>query len=456
MTVPIDPGSIPNDWATQKRALFAVTVVFVLLNLVLILTAVSPDTLVEADSLTFQRMAEEFLATGAFTEEGRQPLYPLVMAAAIRVAGDGGLSVLVALQIAMLFATGLVARAIALPWLGSAATVVFGLVVLNPNAIGLAHWPLADTLHAFLFTVSIWALLSFGLRGGLRWAVACGSVLGLAAMTRPESALLIFLLPIAIPLVSWLAKKPTSLVRGILCGFTALAIANVVSLPWMLHNAAAGNGMAMTGGAKSSDSARGHFAIAEAERTASTRLAVLQAAWDAEPEVLALAGLADENLTEQRQYLIRYYLGRTLDVGPVVLARLYSKAWVAQFASGGAQSINLLFGLKLERGDKFLNEPGAVGAFFVGLKGQPVASAITLGAVGFAVVARILGLIGVLVVAAGRHWPLLVVIVAVFAFKGFVHMFYGLARYRLPVEPLLMILTVYGWQGLRALRPGRV
>lgn len=452
-TGPEEP--IGNGWGFEKRLLFAITVVFIVLNAGLSVIAVPPEVLIAADSLTFHRMAEQLLATGAFAEEQRQPLYPLLMASAIRLGGENGLALLIAAQIAMLYGTGLISWAIARPWLDRGAGAVFCLVVLNPNAVGAAHWPLADTLHALIFTVAVWALLSYGLRGRMWLALVCGAALGLAAMTRPESTLLVFLLPIAIPLVHWLAKRPRPIRTGLPAGIAAMAIAMAVALPWALHNNAAGSGLAMTGGSKASDSAVGHYAIAEAARTGSTEQAVAAALRQAEPAVLANAGLADADPAEQRQYLTSYYLGRLMEVDPELLLGLYAKAWVAQFVSGGAQSLNTLIGLEVERGDKIMNEPGATAAFFEGLQGQPLASLITMGAVGFAVLARILGLAGLVVIALRRHWPLLLVIVCVLLFKGLVHMFFGLSRYRLPVEPLLMILAVFGWQSLRSLRKTR-
>lgn len=441
-----------DGWAIEKRLLIGVTIVFVVLNVGLRLIAAPPETLIATDSLTFQRMAEQFLATGAFAEEQRQPLYPLVMAAAIRIGGENGLSLLIGLQIAMLYGTGLIAWAIARPWLYCDAGFVFALVALNPNAIGAAHWPLADTLHALVFTAAVWALLSYGLRGRLWRALACGAALGLAAMTRPESTLLVILLPFAIPMVHWLAKRSRPIRAGLPAGIAAMAVAMAVAFPWILHNNTAGNGLSMTGGSKASDSALGHYAIAEAVRIKSTERAVQEVLREAEPQILAVAGLADADPARQRQFLTRYYLSRTLGVDPTILLGLYSRAWAAQFVSGGAQSVNIVLGLELERSDKFMNEPGAVVAFLDGLKGRPLAAFITVGAVAFAVVARILGLFGLAVIVLRRHWPLLLVIVAVLAFKGLVHMFFGLSRYRLSVEPLLMILSVFGWQGLRAIR----
>jgi 4-amino-4-deoxy-L-arabinose transferase-like glycosyltransferase len=447
--------STGEDWALEKRLLIGVTVVFAALNVGLRFIFAAPETLIEADSLTLLRMAEQFLATGTFAEETRQPLYPVIMAAALRLGGDSGLSLLISLQIAMLYGTGLFAWAIARPWLHGASAVVFGLVILNPNAIGFAHWPLADTLHALIFTAAMWAILSYALKGRMSRAAVCGIALGLAAMTRPETTLLVYFLPIAFPLVHWLAKRPKPIRDGVPAGLVAIAFALAMALPWMIHNNAAGNGFSMTGGSKASDSSIGHFAIIEAARINSTEAAEWRNLKELEPQILAEAGLADATQQDQRQFLTRYYLGRTFEASPVIILKLYAKAWVAQFASGGAQSINLLLGYELDRTDKFMNEKGAISAFFGGMKGEPVAVAITIGAVAFSLLARVLGLIGLVVVTVRRHWALLLVIIAVVAFKGLVHLFFGLSRYRLSVEPSLMILAVYGWQGLRSVWPSR-
>jgi 4-amino-4-deoxy-L-arabinose transferase-like glycosyltransferase len=402
-------------------------------------------------------MATEFLATGAITEEARQPLYPIAMAAAMRIAGEGGLQLLIALQVAMLFATAALAWLIAKDWMDRGAAAVFSLVLLNPNAVAVAHWPLADTLHALLFTIAVWALLAFGRKGHVQYAVVCGVATGLAALTRPESSLLIYVLPVALPLVRWSAGGGDVIRRGLVLGIGALVAALVVASPWMLHNQRAGHGFAITGGAKASDNLRMHFSYAEAAQTGLPQDEALAAIWDREAQVLTDADLGNAAVAEQRQFLARYYLQETLETSPTVLAVLFGKAWVAQFASGGGQSLNLLFGKNLDRPDKIMNHPGFFGAFFSSLGTQPLAAAaITLASVGFALVARLFGLAGFAVLIIRRHWPLLLVIVAVLAFKGLVHVFIGLSRYRLGVEPLLMILAVFGWQGIWAAFLARV
>jgi hypothetical protein len=268
---------------------------------------------------------------------------------------------------------------------------------------------------------------------------------------------LIYVLPVALPLVRWSAGGGDVIRRGLVLGIGALVAALVVASPWMLHNQRAGHGFAITGGAKASDNLRMHFSYAEAAQTGLPQDEALAEIWDREAQVLTDADLGNAAVVEQRQFLARYYLQETLETSPTVLAGLFGKAWVAQFASGGGQSFNILFGQNLDRPDKIMNRPGFFGAFFSSLGTQPLAAAaITLVSVGFALVARLFGLAGFAVLIIRRHWPLLLVIVAVLAFKGLVHVFIGLSRYRLGVEPLLMILAVFGWQGIWAAFLARV
>lgn len=441
---------------TERRILVIATALFAVVQVLLLWGAIAPSSLIEADALTFHRMALQFLDTGGFAEGQRQPLYPLLMTATIRFAGEAGLDLLMGVQVVLLYLTGVVAWRMAHDWLGAGSGAVFVLVILNPNAVAVAHWPLADTLHALLFTSGVWALLVYGRRGGLWRALACGLALGLAALTRPETQYLVYLLPVAIPLVAGLARRIPALVPGIIAGVAVLAMAFAVGLPWMLYNQSAGDGLGFSSGAKAAENARGHYAIVESERTGFPRREVIVRLSDEESALLAAAGLADAKPRARRDYLVSHYLGRIFSSDPDVILRLYARAWVAQFASGGAQSLNRLLGTELERPDRILNAAGGVAVFLESLRGQPAAgAAVTLLAVGFAIMLRALGLAGLTVMAVRRHWPLLLVIAAVLAFKGAIHFFYGLARYRLSVEPLLMILAVYGWQGLWAAIPRR-
>ena len=450
-------GSMSQSTAQSQRGLVLLSLVFVGVNALLFGISVPTASFLEADALTYHRMALQLFDTGSLHENQRQPLYPILIAGTFLVSGSTDLVLLVGVQLVFLYLTGIIVWLVAGNWLShNAAMTVFGLVILNPNAIANAHLPLADTLHALVFMLAVWALLSWGTGGRYWFALACGALLGLASLTRPETKFLLYTLPVAIVLVRLVAGRPGALKVGIPLGIASLEVAFIVTMPWMLHNQAAGHGFGIAGGPKASENIRGHFALVEEARTGTPQQAAIRHLTAEEPDLLLAAGLENAANDEVRSFLFRHYTGRILDTELVILIKLYSKAWVAQFASGGAQTLNHLLDIPYTRTDKFMNQPGSAGVFIDSLRTQPLAGTlVTLLCVGFAITARLLGLFGLLAMLMRRHWSLLLVITAVLAFKGTVHLFYGIARYRLPVEPILMILAVYGWEGIRAQLPGR-
>jgi hypothetical protein len=435
----------------SRRFMLVVTIIFVLLNASLLLFSGPTKQLIEADSLTLYRMAIQFLNEGVFLEEQRQPLYPLLMAAIFQLFSPDNFAALIILQAGLLYFTGVVIWFVALEWIPGAAHWVFALTVLNPNALGNVHVPLADSLFAFLITIAVWSVLQFGISGKFRFIVATGGVLGLGVLTRPETKFLIYLLPLAAPMVAAVSGRFRQIPVAIFAGLLAVAVVWVIALPWAMHNQSAGFGLVLNSGAKAADNARGHFALVEAVRQDREQREVIQDLHEQEKVLIVDAGLETSTESQTRKFLFGHYIRRIFTSDLFILVELYSKAWVAQFVSGGAQTLNMVLGIDISAQDKLMNRDDWLKSFVDGLKGQSSAAAvITIVCIGFALVLRAAGLVGIVVMVLRRHWPLLIVILALVGFKALIHLFYGLSRYRLPVEPLLMILAVYGSDGLRA------
>jgi hypothetical protein len=438
----LNPGAI--------RVMLAATIVYIAVNITLQLASVPFDSLVEADALTYWRMAHQVLESGTFREETRQPLYPLLIAFTVVTAGAKAPILLIGAQCVFLYLTGMVASAMARPYLREGAAAIFPLVVLNPNALGVAHLPLADTLHALLFTLAAWSLLVCARSGRLMHALACGAALGAAALTRPETVFLVYVLPVALPVVVSMTAGRTSLLVGIRLGLVAFVAAGTVMAPWVLHNSTTGLGPSPTGGTKASENARGHYALLVEAATGEPQATVIERLSASEPALLDEVGLAGAPESDKRRFLFRHYIFSIIESDPLVVVRLYIRSWIAQFVAGGAQTLNALLAIPFERPDKFLNQPEPLAVFVESLDGQSRAGlAITVGCIAFAVVLRLLGFLGIVEIVRRRDWVPLVVILTPIAFKAVVHLFYGLARYRLSVEPLLMILAVYGWRLVR-------
>jgi 4-amino-4-deoxy-L-arabinose transferase-like glycosyltransferase len=438
----------------SRRFLLAVTVTFVLINTVLLIFSGPTKQLIEADSLTLYRMAMQFLKGGVFLEEQRQPLYPLVMAAVFWIFNPDNFTALIILQAGLLYITGVVIWYVARVWIPGAAHWIFALTVLNPNALGNVHMPLADSLFSVLITISVWCVLKFAISGKLRFIVTTGVALGLAILTRPEAKFLIYILPLAAPVIAAVSGRIRQAPVAILAALFAVVVVWLIALPWAMHNQSAGFGLVLNSGEKAADNARGHFALIEADRQQRKQQQIIQDLYEQEKDLLDVAGLKNSTVSQTRNFLFGHYISRIFTSDPVILFKLYSKAWVAQFVSGGAQTLNTVLGIDISTQDKLMNRNDWLRSFADGLKGQSTVGAIiTIVCIGFALVLRAAGLVGIVVMVLRRHWPLLIVILALVGFKALIHLFYGLSRYRLPVEPLLMILAVYGFDGLRAALP---
>ncbi len=88
-------------------------------------------------------------------------------------------------------------------------------------------------------------------------------------------------------------------------------------------------------------------------------------------------------------------------------------------------------------------------------KNGPGALAISAVALGFVLFLRVLGIAGLVTLVRRREWRVFLVIVAAAAYFNFVYPFYGNSRFRIGVDPLLILLALYGFSGLREARRRR-
>ena len=75
---------------------------------------------------------------------------------------------------------------------------------------------------------------------------------------------------------------------------------------------------------------------------------------------------------------------------------------------------------------------------------SPSARIISAVCLVFVIVARAIGLIGLISITPRRYWSLLLVLCSVIAYFALVHLFVGNSRYRISIEPALMLLFLFG------------
>jgi Flp pilus assembly protein TadB len=83
-------------------------------------------------------------------------------------------------------------------------------------------------------------------------------------------------------------------------------------------------------------------------------------------------------------------------------------------------------------------------------RSPPAAMAISVTALVFVIALRGLGLIGLAWMFMKRHYAVLLACAGLITYFAVLHLFAGNSRYRLPVDPALIFLALYGVDGLRA------
>jgi len=228
------PAGMDAGGLLEFRASWGVFLLFIMLNTALLVAVKEGGQLLNAaDGGSWYNPARALLEYGAFVRLDdpatpmtyRQPLYPLFEAALLWLGGGVSLVPLVVGQIAVLWVTGLFARAMVNAWLPGYGVAALALVVFNPNALATVHLVQSDTLYALFITACLWAVLGYAREPSLRPALLGGLFLGLSCLVRPTAQYLIFLLPLLLPLLALAGSGGRSFAVRIGQGMTAAVVA---------------------------------------------------------------------------------------------------------------------------------------------------------------------------------------------------------------------------------------
>lgn len=464
-------------WAyAVPRGLWVVTGLYVLANIVLGVLAVPGASLAQGgDAGSYWDPALALVKHGAFVQLDnpaepnlyRTPLYPLMISWLMHLFGEAPGAVVV-VQLALLYGAGLLFRDTVRDWLPDWENFGMALVVLNPNLLGTAHLIQSETLYLFFMTVGFWALLRI-VREDFRWrnAYVAGAALAAACLAKPTSQFLVVLLPVALPMIAIVAGARSEWGRMLLQGVTAISLALAIMAPWASKLAEAGNG----------------YSLSEHEiryRFLWDQVVMLEANMhglsyhDAEKRITApgsyhasiieAQGERWKDLGKVERYAIleRHGYDAIFSYPPGVIAKVMVRS-VAQFmVSGGAGNLHNLLGIDTARLNRvwFKTSQQDVGGMLKTFFGEAPLTALFISALGlgFAVLARLVGLIGIFAIWRRGHYALLLTLIGLIGYFVAVHLFHGNSRYRIPVEPAMMLLVLYGlqtmWEWFRAWRRG--
>lgn len=452
---------------SQRGGLIAIVTLYLLTNLVIWIFA-NPDARLgeAADGDSWYRPALALMVHGGFVDLDdptlidtyRPPLYPLFEAAAMAIAGGPNPGAVAVAQIILLLLVGLVFRDIVRDWMPGWENFGMALLVFNPNVLSSAQFVQSEILFLAFTTLTFWAATKYA-RGGLEWRYALLTGLGvaLACLTRPTAQFLLFVLPVLFPLLAAISQRVRVHI-ALAQGFAALTLAFIVLAPWVNLVAAQGHGIALSDSTGKYRYVWDQVVMIEAQskglsyHDAEARLSEpggaqhdfieeQGAAWETLPTSVRNKALASEGM----QILLSY---PALD-----FAKALFRSVAQFFFAGGAGNWHNLFGIGAESLSEswFTNAQDDLWGLLKRLfEGIPLAglffSAI---AIGFAIVTRLIGLVGLISFFSRDRLGLLVVISGFVSYFALIHVFVGNSRYRVSVEPMLMLLFLSGLNWLR-------
>ena len=459
------PAGMDAGGLLEFRASWGVFLLFIMLNTALLVAVKEGGQLLNAaDGGSWYNPARALLEYGAFVRLDdpatpmtyRQPLYPLFEAALLWLGGGVSLVPLVVGQIAVLWVTGLFARAMVNAWLPGYGVAALALVVFNPNALATVHLVQSDTLYALFITACLWAVLGYAREPSLRPALLGGLFLGLSCLVRPTAQYLIFLLPLLLPLLALAGGGGRPFAVRIGQGMTAAVVAGVMALPWMIHNVQAGQGFALSTPATKLVYLRDNVAYLEKYATGVSLAEADRKTFGREAAFEEAQGPAWETLSdyERQTAMLDYYMRAFFSYKFPVIAKGYVYSWGQFFGAAGAANFHNLLGLDAPSAFAAMREKNFeshLGSVLDALKrSPPAAMAISVTALVFVIALRGLGLIGLAWMFMKRHYAVLLACAVLITYFAVLHLFAGNSRYRLPVDPALIFLALYGVDGLRA------
>lgn len=445
------------------RATLGVAIAYAVVNALLLWATVPGANLTYgADAQSWYRPAVALYEHGAFVrldhptepETYRGPGFPIFGAAMMRIAGEAGPMPIVYGQIVLLLLAGLMFRRIVEEWCPRWGDLGLALFVFNPNVLATAHLVQSDTLFVAIMMGAFWTALRF-IRCGHDWryGVATGGLLGLASLVRPTPEFLLLALPLVLPLLVLASGTVRGTGRAALAGLGGIVVAGVIALPWIAHVHAAGGGFDLTPPDIKFRYVWDQVEIASAQRSGVSQQAAtrrIEGPGGVIDRYVAAQGSAWNALSLEERYarLVDFGYRTLLSKPPAALARALAQS-VGQFLMGaGAGNYFNLLGIEAGKLSKlWLTQSTGrpLDAVRQVLAGAPL-SMYAIGAVayGFVLLVRLAALVGLAALAFRRQWPLLVLLVGMVAYFAGVCVFVGSARYRLAVEPALLLPAVMG------------
>jgi len=364
------------------------------------------------------------------------PGYALIMGVLNRIFGDPYIPIVV-LQVILLLVLGLFMRNFTNSLLPGYGTLAMALIVFNPNVLGQVNVVQTDGLHLVFLTGSFLAAMSMSRKPSIAAGLMCGLLLGITLYIRPQIAqVAVVSMPITFPILAALGGHRQMFGRSLLSGCLGALLAFGMVSPWLLHQNAAGENFRMSSKADEHLLLLDSLMYLNADRPGTTVASERIDFTKRENTAFRKAYPNWESISQvqktkfESDYIRAYYIEFPFSGFTFLQALITS--WARVLLSGGEGDIHRLFGIE------FQSEENPV-AFYL----------IKAVALSYAVILRLVAILGLIEIVRRGHYAFLVISLGLISMFVVSTLLVGQPRYRLAVEPQLMLMAVYGIAGMK-------
>lgn len=417
----------------RSRIFYVAVAVFYCLVELFVYFSMPPQAHTAPDTMGYVALARDMAATWGLPVGLRLPGYPLFLSVFFRL-GLGAPGAVVFVQAALALACAVMAKDISRYFLSGYEKIVYVLTLFNPYGLLNPQLLLPETLFAFLLSLQVVLVLA-AMRKNAAWAMAVAGALTAGLVLIRANGIVLFVGIPLILLVLW-QRRPHAFAVGKLLLWASVVPA-IVLAGWVGHVAR------ITGAASFISPEYSRF---EAYETLRYIDILLRDSTDAASETAlnrridALLGGEERAEPASRETMFglakEHFRAILWDYGPANVVLAWGKSLFLYFFSTGATMVRYCVALP-----RALDTP------------------VGLSLLCFVVCTRLLDGVGVYYAIRKKDSAMLAfVAVYVVLFAAPVG-FFGMARYRYPIDFMLFILACYGFdrlwrRGAAGPRPG--
>ena len=356
----------------------------------------------------------------------------------------------VILQFLALVGTAFMAARAAYHFRPSTHRWVFILVLLNPVALIHSHILITETFYAFLVSTVLWSLIEGAYTKKPSLFLISGLFFGAMALVRPEAKFFLYLTPLVLPL-SYIIVNGIRSLSFKLCFITILACAAGygATLPWQNFLAQQNKNSGGSTGQKQYDHISWSAAILENLKSGGSSVHGAYYSHTLPRGEEYLKSLPHKQFlkeSEKKSALNWFYVKEILSYPPSLIGYALLKSWTIIYAAAGNQYLMKLLNLQNSIPQDVQHSPNIIERLKNHFMVFPLTVAFSIPnwivTIGF----RLLGLLGLFALFRQKNYKCLALTIPPVVLITLIFLFDGHSRVRLPLEPIRLFWSVFGFQ----------